>query len=168
MSKMNQTIKTPKKKRHEQTFIPGTEPVRNPEIEQALDAWMSAKDDQKDAASTTKIRHQSLLLRLAEVGIDRYPYIDPSTGKKRMVVVARDPKAKTITAPKDSKQRRDRGELDELGEEVTVATAKVEKLKAKAKQKADKVEHRKVPRASVEAEIDPFAATRASMDPKVH
>ncbi len=142
------------KKRQQQTEIPGTEPVRNTEIEQALDAWLAAKDDQKDTAHTTKVRHHSLLIRLGEAGIDRYPYIDPANGKKKMLVVARDPKAKTITAPKESKLRRDRGEVDEPGEEVTAPTNK----------DADKVEHRKVSRASVDTEIDPFASTRAAME----
>lgn len=150
-----------KRKRQEQTFIPGTEPVRNPDIEQALDAWMAAKAEQKDAAETTRLRHTSLLLRLAEAGIERYPYIDPSSGKKKLVVVARDPKAKTITAPKESKLRRDRGEADEPGEEVTESPRD---SKSKTSAKESKVEHRKVSRASVEDEIDPFARTRAAMD----
>lgn len=142
------------KKRQQQTEIPGTEQVRNPEIEQALDAWLDAKESQKDASQTTKLRHHSLLLRLAESGIDRYPYIDARTGKKKHVVIARDPKAKTVAAPKESKLRRDRGEVDEPGEEVTAPVDK----------NADKVEHRKVSRASVEKEIDPFASTRAAMN----
>lgn len=138
------------KKRQQQTEIPGTETPKNPEVEQALDAWLNAKDEQKDAAATTKLRHHSLLLRLAEAKIERYPYIDPSSGKKKMVVVAREPKAKTITAPKESQARRDRGDVDEPGEEVTTP--------------AETVEHRKVSRESVENEIDPFGGVRARME----
>lgn len=143
-----------KRKRQQQTEIPGTEPVRNAEIEQALDAWLAAKDEQKSAGETTRLRHFSLLQRLGEAGLENYPYVDPSTGKKKLVVVARDPKAKMIAAPRESKQRRDRGEVDEPGEEVTAPVDKT----------ADQVEHRKVSRKSVEADIDPFAATRAAME----
>ncbi len=132
----------------EQTFIPGTEPAPEPERDQDADdrvyAWLDAKAAQKKAADTTKIKHASLLERLAELGVDRYPYLDQFTGKKRFVVVKREPKAGTTNAPKPRKVR--------------------EKREREKPDPAEQVEHRKVSRASVEAEIDPFASTRKAME----
>lgn len=133
-----------------QLEIAGTErPDKNPDIERALDAWLEAKDEQKGSGERVKLRHSSLLIQMADAGIERYPYIDSSSGKRKEVVIARDPKAKTITAVRF---RRD--EPDDPGEEVTPPQDK----------NADKVEHRKVSRASVEKEIDPFGSTRTALE----
>lgn len=137
----------------EQTYIPGTEPPneRIPDVDERLYAWLNAKDEQRRAADTTKIRHASLLEKLAELGLTRYRYLDPHDGKKREVVVAREPKAKTLKA--EGMPRRARND------------AKAEKRSERRKRDRDAaVEHRTVPRTSVEQEIDPFAATRAQMD----
>lgn len=134
----------------EQTFIPGTEPPPEPErdvaIDEILHGWLDAKAAQKKAADDTRLRHLVLVATLAERGIDRYPYVDAFTGKKRFVAVKRDPKAVTTKAPKPPKPRKER--------------------EPKA-DPADQVEHRKVSRESVAAEIDPFGTTRSNMG-KVH
>lgn len=119
--------------------------VKIPEIDDALDAWLEAKVEQRRAADTTKIRHLSLLDRMTVHGIERYPFVDRTTGKKQEVVNELKHAAKVKRAPR----KRDRDE--EPGEEVTAP--KVD----------DKVESRRVSRASVEAEIgksDPFAGVR--------
>lgn len=137
------------KKKPEQLFIDGTEPppdpARDPDVDDAVFAWLDAKAAQRKAADTTKIKHASLLAMLGDKEIERYPYLDQFTGKKRFVVVKREPKAATTNAPKPPKPKRERKER-------------------KKPDPAEQVEHRKVSRASVEAEIDPFAATRRSMD----
>jgi len=134
-----------------QTEIPGTEdPARDHEADERLFAWLDAKSAQRKAADTTKIKHASLLERLGELGIDRYAYLDQFSGKKRFVVVKREPKVVTTRAPKPPRARRSR---------------KHPEVEAKLPD-AERVEHRKVSRASVEAEIDPFGATRAAMEPR--
>ena len=127
-----------------QTEIPGCEdPQRNPEVDEVLYAYLDAKAAQKKAADATRIKHASLLDHLASLGITRYPYVDQFTGKKRYVVVAKEPKVKTQRAPSPRKPR-----------------AKREREKPNPD---EQVEHRKVSRASVEAEIDPFAGVRRDM-----
>ena len=146
-----------------QTYIPGTEPARDPgridEVETALDAWLAARDKHRDCADAVAIRHESLLSTMAEHGLSRYPYLDPHTGKKRLLVVARDPKAKTTNAPPEKRRER---EDDRPGREPE---------RAEPEERAERVTHRKVSRASVDAEIataaariDPFGATRGLMD----
>jgi len=131
-----------------QTYLPGTEPPdRIPEVEEALDGWLDSKVEQKRAGETTKLQHSVLVARLNEAGVERYAYTDRTTGKRRFVYPDRTPKLKTTAAPKE-RRRADR-EPDDVGDEVKVD---------------DRVEVRTVSRASVESEIDPFAATRSGLD----
>jgi hypothetical protein len=140
-----------------QTEIPGTEAPKNPDIEQAIDWWLESKDEQKYATEKTKLRHSALLVHMQNAGIDVYPFLDPKTGKKKQIVIARDPKAKATKAPRWN--RRDKDAEDDVGDEVVVADAD------DATPAVDnKVEMRRVKRSSVEKEIDPFAATRRAMD----
>jgi hypothetical protein len=141
-----------------QTEIPGTETPKNPDIEHALDMWLEAKDEQRRAADAVKLRHATLLLHLQNVGCDAYPYVDPKTGKKKQVVVARDPRAKVVKAPKWNRKDVD------VGDEVTPEEKAVEKAAKKAKAEAERVETRRVKRKDVEGEIDPFASTRSRMN----
>jgi hypothetical protein len=140
-----------------QTEIPGTEVPKNPDIELAIDAWLEAKGEQKYATDKTKIKHSALLIQMANAGIESYPFINPTDGKKKLLVVARDPKAKTTKAPRWNRREADRDDGDDVGEAV--------ELEVKDDDAVDnKVEMRRVKRASVEKEIDPFASTRAAMD----
>ncbi len=134
--------------KHEQTFIPGTEPPPDPDrdeaIDAALDAWLEAQVEQKRAADTARIRHLSLLALLSERQIARYPYVERTTGRKRYAVVASDPRVKTVkqAAPKKERKKREKADADES------------------------VEVRHVSRETAEREVgplDPFAATRAQM-----
>jgi hypothetical protein len=131
----------------QQLYIEGTEPPEDPpvipEVAQAVDAWLAAKKKQANAAEATKMRHEILLGHLQEHKIERYPFIDQVTGRKKYVVADRTPKAKTITAPSKKQEGRD--------------------VTSKAEREAGQVESRRVPRAEVEAEIDPFASTRGEM-----
>lgn len=132
-----------------QTYIPGTAPADDPNIEAvnlALDAWNGAKQEQKTASEATKIRHMSLVETMLEHGLDRYPYIDAQTGKKKHVVIKRDPRAATTNAPRVRREDAEPGEAVE------------------PRPTTETVEHRKVSHASVANEVDPFAATRAAME----
>ncbi len=136
----------------EQLYLDGTAPPRNEQVDEALYAWLDAQERQRGTADATKVKHAVLLARMAEAKVERYPYLDPSSGKKRTVVVARDPKAKTLAAPKERKPDREPKER---------------------KPKPETVESRKVPRAQALRDIaehqpppdaDPFDATRQAMD----
>lgn len=138
-------------KRQEQTQIPGTEPedITTRDDDARLYAWLDAKAAQKKAAATTRDTHLILIAALAERGIDRYPYTCAFTGKKRFLVVKREPRATTTKVPAPPRARRSRKhpEIESVLPE-------------------ERVEHRKVSRESVAAEIDPFGATRAAMEPR--
>lgn len=123
---------------------PPPDPEKSDAVDAVLYAWLDAKHEQRTAADTTKIRHLTLLAKLAEAGIERYPYLDRTTGQKRYVVADKTPKAKTVKAPTVGKAKRER--------------------KRKGTPPEERVEHRRVSRESVEDEIDPFAKTRRSMD----
>jgi hypothetical protein len=140
-----------------QTEIPGTEVPKNPDIERSIDQWLESKDEQKYATEKTKLRHSTLLLHMQTAGIDVYPFLDPKTGKKKQIVIARDPKAKTLKQPRWN--RRDKDAEDDVGEEVEVTDVSEETPAVD-----NKVEKRRVSRASVEQEIDPFASTRRALD----
>lgn len=142
-------MKTP-----EQIFIPGTEPPAEPkvvEIDTALHAWLDAKDNQTGAAETTKVRHATLMSLMAEHKLERYPFLD-KYGKRKAIVADKTPKAKVTNAPKLKKKSAAQERREEKAEE----TRKTEK--------ENSVEVRRVSRASVESEIDPFAATRAQLE----
>jgi hypothetical protein len=135
-------------KQPEQLYIDGTEPPPDPDRttddDARVHAWLDAKTAQRKAADETKLAHSVLIAALQERGVTRYPYVDAFTGKKRYVVVEPIVKAKTTKAPKPpraKKPRKERNKPDPAGA----------------------VEHRKVSRESVAAEIDPFGTTREAM-----
>ena len=137
-----------------QQFIPGTEPPdRIPEIEEAIDAWLESKIEQRRASDSTKLAHAVLAQRVTEAGVERYAYTDRTTGKRRFVYPDRTPKMKTAALRVSRHDRRERDDEPEVGEEVTPPAD-------------DKVESRRVSRASVADEIDadPFASTRSAMN----
>jgi hypothetical protein len=140
-----------------QTEIPGTEVPKNPDIETAIDQWLDAKDEQKYATEKTKLRHAALLIHMQNAGVEVYPFVDPKTGKKKQIIIARDPKAKTTKQPRWN--RRDKDAEDDVGDEVEVTD-----LNDDTPAVDNVIEMRRVPRASVEKEIDPFASTRAALD----
>lgn len=141
-----------------QTELPGTETPKNPDIEAAIDAWLEAKDEQKYATEKTKLRHAGLLTVMANVGIEAYPFVDPKTGKKKQIVIARDPKAKTTNQPRWN--RRDQDAEDDVGDEVQVTD-----LNDDTPAVDNVVEMRRVRRKAEHDDIvDPFASTRAALE----
>jgi hypothetical protein len=148
-----------------QAVIPGCESddekIQTPELTARVHAWLDAQEAQRRAALETRTVHALMVAELVLANVKRYPYLDRSTGKKHYVVVARDPKAKTIKAPKP-KTAKQEAKADKAAEK-------------KQRDKAESVEHRKVSRASVEGElrhavpavpddVDPFERTRRAMD----
>lgn len=148
-----------------QAEIPGTEVPKNPDIERALDAWLAACDGAKRAAETKKLAHAVLVLQMQQAGLERYPYLDPSSGKKKQVVIARDPKARSTSAPGG---RRARKANDSDLSDAERAERKTELLRKKSDSESNSVESRRVRREDVaelrEEHVDPFAATRAAME----
>lgn len=131
-----------KRKRHEQQNIPGTEPVEVPDVRDALHAWLDAKDEQRQLSKRVRMSHDVLIGHMQENKLERYPYVDSITGKKKHVYVGRDPKAKVINAPRGPKNdNRDR-DYDRPAIDAEIAD-----------KNADKVESRRVSRASVDAEL---------------
>ena len=136
---------------NKQTFIPGTEPpdvVQVVAIDDAIEAWHEAKRARRAANEDVQNAEASLLSLLAEHKLDRYPYTDPE-GKKRAIVVKRDPKA---VSKRDSKVATEGEDADDWSDNAETTPTD------------GKVESRRVSRESVENEIDPFAATRGAMD----
>lgn len=133
--------------------IPGTEQT---DVDQAMKdrlwSYLDAKDAQRRASGDTKLKLTVLFAAMTEAGIERVPYIDPSTGKRRFFVADKTPKPKTTKEPRVKRAKDERR-----------AEKKAEKKQRDAE---ESVEHRKVSRASVEAEIgplDPFASVRDAM-----
>lgn len=153
---------------HEQTYFPGTEPPpEDPERTKALDevvyAWLEGKTEQRKAADTTKMRHSTMIARLVEAGAARYPYKDYA-GRKRYVVVDTTPKAKTSSGPrpkKSGKPKRSKRWADDADKDPNEKAA--ERAQKRLDEDANRVESRRVPRASVDADVDPFAATRKGL-----
>lgn len=131
-----------------QSFFPGTEPpdvVSVAAIDDAIDSWNDAKRERREAADAVKIKHATMLELLKEHKLERYPYTDPKTGKRRQIRIKAEPK---IVSERETTRTTDDDDRDEPPPDGTV-------------------EMRRVSRADVEAEIgpsDPFAATRKSLE----
>jgi hypothetical protein len=94
-------------KPRELLYLDGTEPPHSNVIDGGIRRWREAIAEQKLAAETTKIRHAKLVELMAEAGLERYPYVDAESGKRKILVVQKEPKAKQKAAPGAKKQRRD-------------------------------------------------------------
>lgn len=146
-------------KRMTQVPIPGTESDldADPELRDAIHAALDADDELASYRATAKARHDTVLRLLAERGRDSYPYVDARTGKRKLYVADKTPRPKKIAAAGSPKAKRTKTRDVEIGEEIvnhTRASAAAEEA----------VEKRRVSRKSVEAEIDPFAATRKQLE----
>lgn len=133
------------------------DPVRNPELDKLVDAVLEAEDAQRAATATKKLRYEVYLAELAIRGLDRYPYVDARTGKKRYLGRKTTTTVAKTNAPRMPKPK------DE---------AKAEKrAEKKQREKDEAVESRRVPRATVADEIgetDGFAGLRQRMAETEH
>lgn len=135
-----------------QTELPGVEDTtKDPDIERALDTWLQDQERARQVAKDVALSHSVLLMHITAKGRETYPYIDPKTGKRKQLR----PKA-TVKVVSEKLQRKPRDDDDQ---EHTRRNGKP----ADASDEDTRVESRRVSRASVEAEIDPFGATRGAM-----
>lgn len=154
--------KPKKSKRHEQTYIPGTEPVDVPSaVRDAVHQWLDDKDEHRQVGKRVRMSHDVMIAQMAEHKVDRAPYVDSISGKKKHVYADKTPKAKVINAPRPSKSGKP-GKGDRDYDRPAIDAEIVDP-------NADKVESRRVSRASVADEIgeganaDPFARVRGLM-----
>lgn len=158
-----------------QTSIPGCAPVEPyPKIRSCLDAWLAARDLAAEAKTTQQSAHDALLDAITTEGLASYAY-DEDGKRKRVFPSVSDPKLKTQTVGSlEPKGRRGRtrdvklpidkerqAAVDALPQPYDAALNPYGDLDAgKGADVGEAVEHRKVPRASVVADEDPFAMTR--------
>ena len=84
-----------------QTYIPGIEPSeqRNPDVDEAIGRWYDARSAQKRAAEVTAVVHDKLLETMAKAGIEKYPFTEPGTDKRKILVATVPRKARVVKAP---------------------------------------------------------------------
>lgn len=130
-------------KHPEQLFIAGTEPApdpaKNPMTDLRIFEWLEAKDEKRRTADRCKDREHLLMVDMQERGLDRYPYIDSLTGKKRYFVADKTPKPKTIAAFEPKKPKAKKRDPEEIAKREAT--------------EANSIEQRRVPRGRVTAEL---------------
>lgn len=150
------------KKRPEQLQVPGTEPVEpHPAIRTALDAWLAARDDAKDARQAVVNAHDVLLDAIAAAKISFYTYDEGA--KRKRVFPSAEPKLKTstVSTPKPSGRRgRERDVEMPIDKERRIAVDAIGGGLVREVDVGEEVTHRKVKRSEVVDDGDPFAATR--------
>lgn len=93
----------------QQQFIPGTEPPgRNEDVEAALERWYEAKALQKEAAEVTAVRHASVVEAAIEAGIDLYPFLEPETGRRKVLDVTAVRRARVKRRASEKQEAADR------------------------------------------------------------
>ncbi len=92
-----------------QQYFPGTEPpARNERIEIAIEHLYEAKQAQKEAADVTAVRMASLIEIAVEEGRDLYPFLEPETGRRKVLDVTAVRKARMKAAPSAKQEAADR------------------------------------------------------------
>jgi hypothetical protein len=132
----------------EQLSIAGTEPARNPAIDEALFAMLNAQQEQRAAGKRKTQWLASLQTRCTEANITRYPYTDPETGKQKLLTIGAKIDMKTSKAPPERKRRSKRGRAKD-GVDRDDADEDRDAKPADASQPPDS--------------LDPFEATRAKL-----
>lgn len=92
----------------DQQFIPGTEPPgRDEEIERAIEAKYKAAAEEKLAKEATKIR-LAKLLELVEARGTPYPFLEPGTGRRKVLRLDAQKRLKSVKAPSQKQEQADR------------------------------------------------------------
>lgn len=134
----------------EQIYLdPSMAPPDNPTIRAAIHDWLDARDEQRRASLKTRSKHDAMIASMLEQKVDRHPYTDSITGKRRYVLADRTARAKVMNVPGQPKKKRSKRGGPRRDDDVEIVDPN-----------ADKVESRRVSRESVKNEIDPFASTR--------
>lgn len=166
-------------KRPQQLYFDGTEPVEpHPAIRTALDAWLAARDDAKDARVAVVNAHDVLLDAIQAAGLQYYSYDED--GRRKRVWPSAEPKLKTATVSTPTQSGR-RGREKDVAMPIDKARAKaVDALHAIQQSgvtvsvvvpsgggKRDQdVEHRRVSRREAVDDSDPFADVRKLVEEK--
>lgn len=155
-----------------QTYIPGIEPPdeqRNPDVDEAIGRWYDARSAQKRAAEVTAVVHDKLLETMAEAGIEKYPFTEPGTDKRKILVATAPRKARAVKAPtrqdrEDAAFERDRqdgaGPVVDLTQAVRDAIRTAVSPDTRVSVGWADGQRIEVPAADP---TDPFAATRGQM-----
>lgn len=143
-----------------QTSIPGTEPPdENPDVRDAITRELDLSDELRALRTRFKAAQDATTAKMVELGLDRHPYIDARTGKRRFRLADTTARAKTIAAAGSPGRRKKRGgpsrdDDAKVGDEPAPDVL------------ADKVESRRVRRTKAHDDMaDPFGATRKDMTP---
>lgn len=136
-----------------QTELPGHEdPNRSPEIDRQIEAWYAARSEQKLAAERTSVT-LAKLLELCE-DRERYPFLEPGTGRRKVLDVTAQRKLRVKRAPSAKQEQADReweaAQAEERGGEAAARDAYVTTVLG------GHADPRPVP-------DDPFSATRSRM-----
>lgn len=85
---MTRTQRQPEQLYFNRTEPPLQEPDPDlvPEIDELVRDWLDAKAATKDATDAKAEGEHRLMVELAERGLERYPYTDPVSGKRRYFV----------------------------------------------------------------------------------
>lgn len=147
-----------------QTWIPGTEPAdRIEKVEEAIYDYLNAKTEQSrvtlEARGITKTKHGKVEALFGEHKLDSHPYTCPKTGKLKRFWFTTEKKAKgsTVATPRAPRRGKRGGPRRDIDAEIA----------GEQEHKEDtKIEMRRVPRKSVEKEIDGFGSVRERMEQK--
>src|SRR6201985_67111 len=91
-----------------QTQIPGTEPPASvPEIDLAIEAKHERLLAAKLAREAVTVSDAKLLELMEEHGRAEYPYLEPGTGKRRVLRVDAAKRLRTVKAPSAKQERQD-------------------------------------------------------------
>jgi DNA adenine methylase len=161
----NRPNQTRSKSMGRQAELPGVEsPDRIPEVEDAIYALLDAKTNKaranKENSDDVKNKQTTVDTSFTKHKIDSHPYTCPKTGKPKRFWFATEKKAKSssIAQPHISGRRGRRG-----GPRRDVDA----QIAGETEPKEDTtIEMRRVPRKSVEKEIDGFASVRERMEAK--
>jgi hypothetical protein len=126
---------------------------RSIDLDALIDTAVGHRRDARDHNEKARDAFDIVLAKMVELGYERYAFEDPHTGKRRHLVRDVTPRAKVQAAPR-------RTDLfdDEAAEDAGYM------VEPDAPADDGKVESRRVSRASVADEIDPFAKLRGRMD----
>lgn len=133
----------------QQELIPDEKvPVPSALVDQ-LDEYLGQEENLKAERDRLRDERDNLIAAMVFAGIERIPYTDAATGKRKYFVADRTARAKKISAAgSDGKAKRAREDDVEIAEVV------------------ETVESRRVRRTAKHDELaDPFAATRGKMEP---
>lgn len=156
-----------------QQEIPGTEPARHPELDDAAEALREAQEAYKAAKQAVDDAHETLVQRMLNLKVAVYKYVDDAGDEQVARVTIPEPKA-TVKPTGEHDDEIGQG-VESVGDRVDAADAALDRFidaipggttmtVSVGGKKAAKIEKRRVPRTGEhDAAADPFAATRSML-----